>query len=159
MPAGSAIPALFERLSWSVPAEPSDGVPDPSLAVTVHVDPDPETLLIDGVPVSPLWTSEKFPLATPATASLKLTVQETELALVGDGPARTIPVAVGGVVSIVQVYDVAELEVLPDTALIAKVCDPGESELKVTDPLFVPEQVLAMLSSVHVNVTPDCESL
>jgi hypothetical protein len=48
---------------------------------------------------------------------------------------------------------------LPDTAVIWKVCDPCPSELKVTEPLVVPEQVFAVPSSVQVNVAPDVESL
>jgi hypothetical protein len=68
-------------------------------AVTVQFPPEPDTLEIDAVPDSAVWTSAKFALATPVTASLNVTVQDTDDAFVGEGPERLIEPTTGASVS------------------------------------------------------------
>jgi hypothetical protein len=86
-------------LSCNAP-EP-DGVPVPVEAVIVRVVPLPVSPVIVGAPDRPLAASEKFAATTPLTASPKVTVHDTEAALVGEPALRTIdtPLVVGGVVS------------------------------------------------------------
>ena len=64
-----------------------------------------------GVPEKPELTSEKLlPFeATPVTGSLKITVQRAVPAFVGEGSMRFIEATVGGVWSIVHVYEVGLL--------------------------------------------------
>jgi hypothetical protein len=93
--------------------------------------------------------------ATFFTASLNVTVHDTDAAFVGLEPARFMDETVGAVESIDQAYEVAELDLLPDTAEIWKVCDPWASELNTTEPLVVPPQIFATPSRVQVKVTPD----
>ena len=85
-------------LSLSTRFKPSVPAPLPVFAVTVQVVPLPVTEVIE-VPDRPATTSEKSPLSTPVTLSLKVTVHDAVAPLVGLALARTIDVAVGGVVS------------------------------------------------------------
>jgi hypothetical protein len=94
--ARSLIPVPFARFKPRLPSPP------PVDALTVQEEPDPVTLEIDA-PETPVGASAKFPLATPVTASLNVTVQETDAAFVGEAPARLIAVTDGFSVSIVQV--------------------------------------------------------
>ena len=59
--------------------------------------------MIAGEPDKPDATSEKLPLATPVTGSLKVTFQCAEAALVGEASARVIEDTVGAVLSIAYV--------------------------------------------------------
>jgi hypothetical protein len=83
---------------WFRPRLP---LPPPVLAVTVHVvvGAVPETDVIVGEPVRPVFASVKFDAVTPLTGSLNVTVHETLEAFVGDEPTRLIDVTVGGVAS------------------------------------------------------------
>ena len=67
----------------------------PVLAVTVQVVPLPVTVVIAGVPPSPVFTSEKSPESTPVTDSLNVTVQLTLEALDGSVLARLMVLTVG----------------------------------------------------------------
>ena len=68
--------------------------PVPVLAVTVHcvagTPPTAVTPVMAGVPPSPLFTRVKLLLVRPLVASAKVTVHETEPALVGLEPLRLI---------------------------------------------------------------------
>jgi hypothetical protein len=101
--AASLIPVPLTRLSPSVVPEP-DGVPVPVDAVTVNVVAEPadgDTPVTD-VPEIPAAAVAKFVVETPDTGSLKVIVQDTDAAFVGDEPARLIAVSVGFTKSIVQ---------------------------------------------------------
>src|SRR4051812_33143886 len=63
--------------------------------------PEPLGPPVMDAPVTPVGVSAKSPASTPVTASEKVTVQLTELALVGLEPTRTIEETVGAVVSLV----------------------------------------------------------
>jgi hypothetical protein len=91
LPAVSFTPPLFDLFRPSVP------FPLPVLAVTVHVAVGamPDTDVIAGEPVNPVFTTEKFDASTPLTGSLNVTVHETLDAAVGDEPASAIDVNVG----------------------------------------------------------------
>ena len=78
-----------------------------------------------GLPPRPVTTSAKSCASTALTGSLSFTVQETFLAVVGDGSLRRIDTAWGGTESTVQVQVAAAL-VLPSVsaAVTEKVCGP-----------------------------------
>ena len=112
LPTMSAIPVTVERFNCSDTAVPDAGVLVPVDAVTVQVAPEPAMPVTDGVPViPPPCCSEKFPLATPVTGSLNVTVQLTELALVSAVAAvRAIEETVGACVSKVYVWPTTGVE-------------------------------------------------
>jgi len=105
-PAPSTIGLLTVRLSWIEPLfEPLVPV---ALAVTVHVaDGAPPTAtavaIVGAFPPSPLVARPKFPVPTPVTGSLKVTVQWSGPAFAGFGSVLLRDETVGAVRSIAQV--------------------------------------------------------
>src|SRR5580700_1219733 len=83
---------LAETLVPLAMFKPSVPVPLPVPAVTVHevagAPPTAVTEVIAGEPPRPPFTRLKFPAATPLTALVNVTVQETELKFVGVACAR-----------------------------------------------------------------------
>ncbi|MCG3182826.1 MAG: hypothetical protein ICCCNLDF_00897 [Planctomycetes bacterium] len=75
-------------------------LPVPVLTVTLRVFPDPLTPVTEA-PETPTANSVKFPVVTPVTVSLKVTVKPTELRPVGLELARTMLDTTGRVLSIV----------------------------------------------------------
>src|SRR5690349_9377852 len=105
---------------------PSVPLPEPVLAVTVYVAPEPLRPVIAGEPPRPPLASMKSLASTPETLSLNVTFQFTLEALVGLGFARAIETTVGTVASIVRCR----------TALSALV--PPSSSLALTFQQYVP---------------------
>ncbi len=148
LPARSVIGPVRTSFSCNVP-EPA-GVPVPVEAVTVRVVALPVTAVIAGVPDRPLAASEKFPAPTPLTASANVTVQDTEVAFVGELPLRAIdtPPVPGGVVSNVYRWPVtgAEARALPAASWIVAFAVRS----RPIDPLLLPVAPDVEAVTVHV---------
>ena len=138
------------------PQRPGAGPVD---AVTVYVEPEPDTPVIAGVPPSPTLTREKSAELTPVTDSLNTTFQDTDEPLVGLAPERLIELTVGGVRSTTQLYEVGELVAEPDTARTWKVCEPPPTEYDFELGRAVPQSTNVGPSSEHWNFVTDCESV
>jgi hypothetical protein len=149
------MPEVLLRFNCKVPADPFEGVPEPVDALTVQVDPDPDTPVTVGVPVSPDGASEKLPFPTPTTDSLKVTVHDTEDAFVGEAFTRVIDCTVGASLSNVYASPTTGTEP-PSTLPALSWIWLGELPLLVRfrpiEPLFVP-----VVATVTVQVAVGAE--
>ncbi|MCZ7607641.1 MAG: hypothetical protein M5U25_16560 [Planctomycetota bacterium] len=101
------LPAVSEMVAPTGTSSRIVPSPLPVFTVTVRVVPVPETPVTDAPEMEPVVVSEKSPVATPETSSLKVTVNPALDALEGLVPVRTILVTVGAVLS--MVYDCPEV--------------------------------------------------
>jgi hypothetical protein len=103
---------------------PKVPLPLPVDTVTAYDVPDPVTPVTSGVPPSPPpATVAKSAATTPVTGSENTTFHETDAAFDGELPARVNDDTVGGVVSTVHEYDVADDVPEVNTACTLNVCE------------------------------------
>jgi hypothetical protein len=134
-------------------------VAEPVEAVTVRVEPDPDTAEIVGVPViPPPCTSEKFAAETPVTDSLNVTVHETALPFVSAAETRAIDEVVGACVSNAYVCPTTGTEP-PSAFPAASWIEPLLARFSPIVAAFPPVVPVADIVTVHVAVGADPEGV
>src|SRR5438045_2913720 len=121
--------------------------PRPVDAVTVHVVPEPLTLVIAASDTEPPDTIAKSDASTPVTASLKVMVQETEDPVAGSAEARLTDTITGGALSIKYDWPAVYADAPMELAAASLIVEDATRSSR-TDPLPLP------VLTITVRVAP-----